>query len=209
MTTVADSPKTQWREIGRFVHSRVSALQSAYLDPGRGSARASAVATLARLRRGIGKEVGALPDLWEVLAGLPGELRDDGRPTWQERAAYTAITLYALHQQSKSEPMHVPGRRLGEALRELRKSSPSEDPVRRRFLALGTAQSFTETVYHVRGLITLLRSHSIGLDYGSFADDLYWLQTTRADRVRLQWGRDFYRPVNDNTPAEGHPQDKE
>ena len=69
------------------------------------------------------------------------------------------------------------------------------------------AETFLEVVHHARGLITQLRSHGIPLDYGMFTEDLVYLQTRGADRVRLRWGRDFYRipkqseHIDDDTPA--------
>lgn len=205
MTTVTEQRPNSRSELSQFVHNQVNWLQQCYLQRDRSQLHSQAVATLARLRRGIGKEVGALPDLWEVLAEIPQEPYPYSDPSRQELAAYTAITLYALHQQSKQEKMHVPGRRFGEALRELRKLATREEPVRQRFLALGTAQSFAETAYHARGLIAQLRSESIGMDYGSFANDLFWLQSSSADRVRLQWGRDFYRAFPKNEKPDNEP----
>jgi CRISPR system Cascade subunit CasB len=60
-------------------------------------------ATLARLRRGIGKTPGSLPDLWEItLSDLPEALQGIGEePTHGEWAVHTALTLYALHQQGR------------------------------------------------------------------------------------------------------------
>ena len=47
---------------------------------------------------------------------------------------------------------------------------------------------------HLRGLIQLLRSKEIPLDYVDLAGDLYEFQMPGgAARVRLRWGQDFYR----------------
>ena len=45
----------------------------------------------------------------------------DGRPSYAEWAVYTALTLFALHQQGHSEPMNAEGEenRLGRAVRKL------------------------------------------------------------------------------------------
>lgn len=183
--------------LGAFVDRQVSRLQKQYLAEHASAAEhADAVATLAKLRRGIGKEVGELPELWQVtLEGLPAEPEfTTPGPTFEEQAAYTAITLYALHQQSRREGMHQPGRGLGAAVAILAGRSGNEVAVRRRFEALGTAEAFSEVVHHARGLLTQLRGENLGLDYGIFADQLYWLQwPNSASRVRLAWGRDYYR----------------
>jgi CRISPR system Cascade subunit CasB len=183
--------------LGRFVASRVTAWQRDYIRR-----RPQALATLARLRRGIGKDVGALPELWQyTLDGLPGAAPpDDAPPSWTEQAAYTALTLFALHQQSRREEMHEPGQSLGTAVRLLRSRAATDEAVRRRFEALGTAETFSEVVHHARGLITQLRGEAIPLDYGMLAEDLFRLQTSAADRVRLQWGRDFHRSTHSRGP---------
>ena len=58
-------------------------------------------ARLARLRRGIGKAPGELPELWgEFLNGLPEELfRKNEALKNAEWAIYISLTLFALHQQ--------------------------------------------------------------------------------------------------------------
>ena len=100
--------------------------------------------------------------------------------------------------------MHQPGQSIGTAARILSGRAPSEDATRRRFEALGTASTFEEVTHHARGVVSQLRAYGIPLDYGQFADQLVWLlRPATADRVRLAWGRDFYRPgVTDQpTPA--------
>lgn len=188
--TFQDSIKALRNHVG----SRVSQWQGAYIRR-----ESEALAALARLRRGVGKEVGAMPDLWQyTLADLPVPEPDRRRPDYDkptvfERAAYTAMTLFAVHQQSRSQGMHQQGQSLGTAVRNLRIRSASAEAVRRRFEALGTAETYTEVVNHARGLITQLRSEGIPLDYGALTEDFVWLQSRAADRVRLRWGRDFYR----------------
>ena len=58
-------------------------------------------AILANLRRGAGRVPGELPELWgEFLGDLPEELYGSKRgPSRAEWAVYTALTLFALHQQ--------------------------------------------------------------------------------------------------------------
>lgn len=191
-TTDRPARRRPLRPLGSFVSKRVTAWQRDYIRR-----RPDALSTLAQLRRGVGKEVGSLPDLWRfTLEGLPGKPESDD-PTYEERAAHTALTLFAVHQQSRREEMHLPGQSLGTAVRQLRSRSASDDAVRRRFEALGTAETFAEVVNHARGLINQLRAHSIPLDYGTFADDLFLLQTSADDQVRLRWGRDFYRVTSE------------
>lgn len=165
-----------------------------------GSNNESAVrSTLAKLRRGIGKAPGSIPDIWSItLEGLPETQyrRSDG-PTYSEWAAHTALTLYALHQQGKDlkqQCMNKEGESLGTALRKLVNSEEDENRVKRRFDAAATSDSLKEFSYHLRGLIQLLKAKDIPLDYSTLAEDLYRFQFPEVrDSIRLGWGRDYYR----------------
>lgn len=170
-----------------------SRLQREYRDD-----RASAVADLAILRRGVSQGPGAdvrvtaltIGDLYADSTHLPDE------PSSAERAAHAALTLFAVHQQSRRDrAMHQSGYSLGRSLRLLGKNvgEGGRDAVRRRFTALATAETPDEALHHARGLIQQLRAANIPLDYAQFARDLYWLQRGGGDRVRRTWGLDFYR----------------
>lgn len=203
----ARTSKDLAEEARRVVTTRVEDLQRRYIDS-RAKGSSEAVATLARLRRGAGKEPDALPELWPVtLAGLTPPQWDEAPPTYLERAVHTALTLYAVHQQSRSSTMHVHGTDLGAAVGRLA-GATSEAPVRRRFEALGTAESFLEAAHHARGLVTQLRAAELPLDYGRFARQLYYLQLggDAARRVRLQWGRAYHATAKNQQSAEDNEQ---
>lgn len=155
----------------------------------------SAIAALARLRRGVGKQPGELLDILEyTLDGKFFVRREDDDASIDEYAAHVTLTLFALHQQSKGQRMHSAGVGLGSALRRLADGPEVPEPVRRRFRMLGTAESVTELTYHLRGAVQLLRTKDIPLDYGLMADQLVsWQWPGGSNRVRLRWGRDFYR----------------
>lgn len=168
-------------------------------------------AMLAKLRRGIGKQPGELPELFEILLGdIPEKLYGKGdKPSYSIWAIYTTLTLFALHQQGKERPMSVSGdpdtknsgNSLGTAVGFLIRQDRDREPaIKRRFDAVVTANEFTEFAHHARGLIQLLRAGDIPLDYPRFAEDLYWYQfdETRS-RVRLRWGEDYYRIGQLNT----------
>lgn len=167
----------------------------------------AAVGALARLRRAASTEIGDDPAAWQV-AFVSFPVPDDDRdyPNAEEKAVYLALTLFALHQRSKSEPMHLEdGPSLGSALSRLARINGSDDPsdpVIRRFNALATADTELETRWHLRSLVGQLRAHDIRLDYGRLADDLavlggYHRRTESADearrRIQLRWSRDFSR----------------
>ena len=78
-------------------------------------------AELAELRRGVGRQPGDLPALWgALLADMPEQLQGSNGPSKAEWAVYTALTLFALHQQGEADvSMNQPGRTLGGAVRQL------------------------------------------------------------------------------------------
>lgn len=78
-------------------------------------------AELAELRRGVGRQPGDLPALWgALLADMPEQLQGSNGPSKAEWAVYTALTLFALHQQGEAGvSMNQSGRTLGGAVRQL------------------------------------------------------------------------------------------
>jgi CRISPR system Cascade subunit CasB len=195
--TEPSAPSTPWPElgvVGRVVDHQISRLQRAAL-----ANRASGVAALARLRRGVGKPPGTVPDILEYTLATEFVTPQDGDdPTAREIAAHIVMTLYALHQQSQDRPMHRRGWGLGRAVRRLHGPDPDlTGPVRRRFDALGTADDLTELVHHARGMVQLLRSKGIPLDYAVLGDQLTrWQSCGEPAKIRLIWGRDFYRTTS-------------
>jgi CRISPR system Cascade subunit CasB len=171
-------------------------------------------ASLARLRRGVGKTPGSTPDIWEVtLSDLPEEyLSKSGKPTYVENAVHTALTLFALHQQGKTLPMswsgdtdnqgaegmkdkiYKQGHSLGRVARLLvNPEKGNESAIKRRFDAAVTSRDAVELSRHARGLIQLARAKDITLDYPRFAWDLYQFQVYEyRESVLLCWGQDFW-----------------
>ncbi|WP_320068177.1 type I-E CRISPR-associated protein Cse2/CasB [Micromonospora sp. RTGN7] len=177
---------------GGYVASKVALLQEGYLRE-----TSFAVAALAQLRAAVGREPAEDFRILEQTRvkekHLGDRLGDD--PTHTERAMHTALTLYAVHQQSiRDKAMHQDGRGLGAAVSLMARDSDSAEAVRRRFAALGTATSYASFTTHLRSLIRLLRDGRIPLDYGVLAEDLVKLQKPWGPaQVRALWGRDFYR----------------
>ncbi len=158
---------------------------------------------LANLRRGAGGRPGDDPHAWGILLSeLPDEMLGyRGNPSREEWAIYTALTLYAVHQQShdvRQENMNRNGISLGGAASLLALSEGGDDEARervaRRFHQVVLAEDMPSMVYYLRTFIKLLRSNDIGLDYPMLARDLYLYQTPgTVASVRLNWGQDFYR----------------
>ncbi len=155
-------------------------------------------AALANLRRGVGHAPGEIPQLWgEFLQNLPEEMYGrGGQPSREEWAIYTALTLFALHQQGhdpEREPMHKKRQTLGRAVAQLVSDENELERVRRRLNAAATANSMAALAHYLRGLVQLLRAQGIPLDYASLAGDIcLYQQSAYTGQVRLRWGQDFY-----------------
>lgn len=149
---------------------------------------------LAALRRGIGREPGAAPAMWRLYT----QLTEDGRVSRQLRAEHAALTLFAVHQQSRSAPMHRKGAGVGTAVLALRRSGRySEEAVDRRFAAAATATSLAEVTVHLRGLLTQLRTVNLPLDYDALYRDLReWQDPQRRGAVRRRWGSQYSARLN-------------
>ncbi len=191
------------QQIEDYMRRRLSDFAS---DPNAGRVRAQ----LAMLRRGVGRKPGDMPDLWGLLfADMPEEMMSrTAEPTAAEWAAYTALTLYATHQQGTEinrQNMHTcqDAGRLGRAVARLVKNADDRERIARRFNAFATASDMTEAAHHLRGLIQLLRAEEIPLNYIRLAGDLYRFQNPKyAPDVRLSWGQDFYWRKPDETDDE-------
>ena len=159
---------------------------------------------LAALRRGVSRSPGELPEIWELTrVEVPDGAGD--APTWEEIAVHTAMTLYAVHQQSRTEHMFSPGVGLGSAARRLIGSPDEENPsARARFNALVTSTTVAELRHHLRGFVSLLRARGFALDHAMLADDvLRFQQPGGAKQVRLTWARQYYSLPAESQPADG------
>ncbi|GAA2126083.1 hypothetical protein GCM10009759_78330 [Kitasatospora saccharophila] len=193
MTTAPPTPGQRRRvlgPVGTLAGSEIGRLQKGYLDD-----RPDAVAALARLRRGAGKDTATVPDLW----GLLDADRLHADPVLDQDAAhtalYTAATLYSLHQQSRGSRMHRPGGdELGTAVRRLMPGGDMDEPTRKRFVRAGSAATMPVLATRLREIVLLLRREDIALDYALLAEQLYqWQQRPWGpDSVRRSWGRSLH-----------------
>lgn len=187
-------------QTGSLVRRRIAALSAT-------RATSSTTAALAQLRRAIDRPPGSVPEIWALtIADVPGPDTGD-EPTREEWAVHLALCLFAIHQQGKSDPVQHDGLGLGMAVARLdrERGGDSRDgevsPTRRRFTALSTATSLTEAAFHLRGIVTQLRSAGVPLDYGMLADDFVRFQRTGGGAsVRLAWARQFYRTEPKDPP---------
>lgn len=186
----------QKSRLNMAVGNVAEALQAAYL--GRNESKiseATARGVLAELRRHAGQKPEKAPIAFErALTYLyPALLSEEpGRyASYDEEAAFLGLTLFALHMQSATRPMHIPGRSFAHACGLMSAQGDSKS-LKPRFDAVLTATNYESQVYHARSLVTLLRSKDMGFDYGAFAQDLKSLRNPSfAKKVLLRWGRDF------------------
>lgn len=183
-------------EIETFVGRKIHILQ-AEADLGSGKAM------LANLRRGVGREPGELPQLFGILLDdMPEKFwSKSGAVTKEEWVCYTVLTLYALHQQgydTGSQPMHTDeNMNLGKAMYKLAASydgdANGEQRSVQKLRMLATSVDQRELTHHLRGIVHLLKSNGICLNYKRLAGDLYEMQFSEGRRkVCLRWGQDFY-----------------
>ena len=187
-------------EIEKFVGRKIHILQ-AEADSSSGKA------LLANLRRGVGREPGELPELFGILLlDMPEDFwSKTGIATKEEWVCYTALTLYALHQQghdTKSQPMHTDedvsiGKAMYKMMAAYDSDTNAEQRIVQKLRTLATAVDRKALSYHLRGIVQLFRSNGISMNYKNLAGDLYEMQFTESkSQVCLRWGQDFYRGRN-------------
>ncbi|MFL1429139.1 MULTISPECIES: type I-E CRISPR-associated protein Cse2/CasB [unclassified Nocardiopsis] len=207
-TTTSTEYAEPLHDLGTFVDERIRPIQGGYMKD-----RPEAVAILAKLRRGAGKPLEAVPELLGLTLDHDFYERF---PTGHrhiedaEAAAHEALTLYALHQQSKRDQgMHRRGRDLGGAVRRLMPGGTIDEPLRRRFVQAGSAVDQGVRLDRLRGIVKLLRAADVPLDYALLADQLYAIRAFKDGpaRVRAAWGRGFqsYRPAATEGEGESGP----
>lgn len=187
-------------ELGKEIASRISKLQKGYL-----SDHPAARRDVAELRRALSRDPGEEPAVWLLtqVDTLPG-IGD--APTPREWAAYLAMCLYALHQQGRSVPVHVPGATLGRAVAQAAGDQREESSLWTYFTSAVTATDIRVIRQHLTVVISQLRRNDflVALDYAALADDLVALQDPyKRNQTRLRWQRDFYNNLTEEpaTPA--------
>lgn len=197
-STKISDPQESEASLYRAITSAVYKIASS-LSSNRSESTAYVRTALSRLRRAAGAQPGDDPMTWvfvmeELLTNLPEhEIGRGDEPSTGEWAAFTAMTMFALHQQSHKTSMHQQHRSIGHAVGELRWRSGSES-IKARFDALQTAPTPKALQYHLRSIISLLNSYQIPLDYGLLGQDLKKLRNPKLrPGVIVRWGRDYVR----------------
>lgn len=147
-------------------------------------------ATVAALLQGINSRAGDVPRMWPHYRAATNE----GKSTSWFEAEHSALTLFGLHQQSKTRHMHCNGAELGSAAKKLRaheKGNP--DAVDTHMQAIASTSSASHLVGRLRGLVTLLKSIDQPLDYTRLHRDIAnWHRPEQRARIRLRWGDQYY-----------------
>lgn len=167
----------------------------------------STKALLANMRNSADKDISNNVDALDyVFSNLSyGEDDRGGELSYMEQAIFTAIQMYAIHQQSNVESVLKFGNNdenesrkkkykanIGDALATLR--SDESESIDKRFNAMITATNFNKLSYHLRQMIKILKSKSDAkVDYAKLAEDLYWFMIGRKEEVRLSWARSYYK----------------
>lgn len=161
-------------------------------------------ANLAKLRRGIGKAPGEIPELLGfLLLSIPPQLESkNGEPSNAEWAIYIALTTYALNQQENSESMYREGEEytLGRSVGRMIENPDDAENIIRRFNVLVSSHDMVGFSYHLRNIVQMMRTKDIPLDYGQLAADLYRFQWDDSrNKVCLKWAQDFYRVISNHS----------
>ncbi|MFG2565806.1 type I-E CRISPR-associated protein Cse2/CasB [Streptomyces sp. NPDC048567] len=201
MTTTTTTPLTPRQRVEKLAGEHIATYQPGYLAD-----QAKAVAALARLRRGAGQKPESCPDLWGLvdtssLHAPREDARELSEPELEraENALHAALTLWALHQQSRRDAgMHEQGGRgkprgVGAAVRRMMKPDEIDDSLRKRLVRVGTAPDLPTLTQRLRDIVLLLRRERLPLDYALLAGQFYtWQWPDGPDQVRREWGRSFH-----------------
>ncbi len=164
-------------------------------------------ASIAKLRNSIGKPLSETVELWPIIFdNMPEEfLGTDAKISSEEQAILTTLQLYALHQQGLSASVIMDSdegyKNIGYSLKHIRKGEDIKS-LDRRFNTMITSSTFEELTYHLRHLISLLKSRrsETKINYAKLAEDLFWYLRGNQESLRLAWSRAYY--YNENNKGE-------
>ena len=154
-------------------------------------------ATLAGLRRGLGKEPGSVPEVSrQVYRYLPDEALEP-----EIRNRFLIATLFGLHPRPAPSANETLGD-LGHSLALLvgRLGEDRRQGIERRFKALLSARVEGLPV-HLRQMVTLLHANEVPIDYARLLGDLRWWESQKRT-VQRQWARSFWSDKNSNSQVQ-------
>jgi len=134
-------------------------------------------AALARLRRGLGKEMG-VPEMYRYIYPFLHERR-------QERYCFLVASLFGLHSDRAKR-----GVSFGAVFREIWKKFKESESIEKRFTNLLSADP-AELGEHLRHAVSLAKSKGVPVDYYRlFFHIKMWDHPDRF--VQRDWARDFW-----------------
>ena len=176
----------------RFV-ARLRSLVPDPLRPGSGDR-----AALAALRRGSGRDPGAVPQADRVFYSL-------GPPAGaaNEAAAWLTATLMAQYVAGSDRPRGGASGGMGASLRALVATENAGLPGVERRLQSALSASLDEVEPHLRGLVRLCSTNRVSIDWLHLMRDLAaWHSVER--RPQRAWAREFWTLKNADA-ASGSP----
>lgn len=169
-------------------------------------------ATLANLRNSISKPysqtIGVFSTFYKYLPD--SFISEYGDLSYQEKAIITTLQIFSIHQQGNSQSVFLEAddenkyKNIGYALKVLRtdENAKSTD---RRFNAMISTDTFEDLTFHLRQLVSLLKSRSDQkVNYAKLAQDLYYLQIpSMRENIKLSWAKEYYRFNNQEKNNKG------
>lgn len=162
-------------------------------------------AVLANLRRTASVTGKGAQDVWPYMYDVLDDtyLSSNGIPTWAEQAIYTALHLYALHQQGNDQLVFEDKRPLFFEIAKLRRNEEKREALDRRMSILLGTSNFNSVVNGITRIVQIAKSEDISfkVDYADLATDLYYFQKgyKSAGEIRLKWGRQYYHNFSNKT----------
>lgn len=111
------------------------------------------------------------------------------------------IALRTVSMQDDGNATSWMGKSLGTG-----RSEDQKKALDRRFNAMITAADFDEFTYHLRQMVKLVKSKTeIFINYPELANDLYWYQCGKKDKICFDWATSYYgrNKINQNEAGEG------
>lgn len=163
-------------------------------------------AVLASLRGATSLDSPRAIAAWPTLLGLIDQkyLSYDGKPTYAEIAIFTAVHLYAMHQQGQDHLVYGSTQGTSEqkglsvftALARLRADPDNRTAIDRRVYQLLAMTNLEAVVNSLTSLVGIIKSSKLNekIDYALLAENLFGFQLSyeRANQVRLRWGEEYY-----------------
>ena len=169
-------------------------------------------ATLANLRNSISKPysqtIGVFSTFYKYLPD--SFISEYGDLSYKEKAIITSLQIFAVHQQGNSQSVLLEAddenkyKNIGYALKVLR-TDENQKSTDRRFNAMISAGTFEELTFHLRQLVSLLKSRSDQkVNYAKLSQDLYYFQIpSMRENIKLSWAKEYYKFTNKEKDNKG------